>query len=247
MSTDTQQFASPYDQSVASSFATINKVLGLPIGPTEEEKKRRERYLLGLYRRHARWQTVRARDQLEQQAFVETNFSNPALGAGHWRRAAWLDPSYRDQQQPAPIDPAAMRLQHKDGAKFEVTPGSVNFSDTSKANFALINHGMQHVAKNWQGDGLAVEGNDRFKAATWAFAQLYGVKVTNYSPQGESLALAKQIIATQQDGVKLDKAPTVAPKAAETDAELLGKIERDIREHRRAHGPSAPPAGSTPA
>lgn len=116
---------------------------------------------------------------------------NPAI-YNFWRPLGWVD------HHESAKESALLTIMHKEGGRIDVRPNEVAYQGAAKNDRAAIEKGVMHAAASGWKKGMEVGGDETFKATAWAYAQIHGVKVTNYKPTGESLALAQSIIQEQQ-------------------------------------------------
>jgi hypothetical protein len=112
-----------------------------------------------------------------------------------WRTVGWVNHAASQSKN----EPDAMVIMHKDGGHIKVSPSEVNYHGEAKNDHAAIEKGVLHAGR-WK-NGMDIDGDETFKATAWAYAQMHGVKINNYTPTGESRDLAQRIIVEKMAGL----------------------------------------------
>lgn len=162
------------------------------IANEQQRKKRLEQ----LFKARAELLTARIRLNDWQQDVVKTYFAAPEYNFKHWQKSAWIDQYQYDSKQLAPesLDDGVMRLRHRDGGHLEVAKEYLGFDDTAAHKNSIIEDGIIHAKTAWQGQAIGLTGEEDFKARAWAFAQIHGVTIKDYEPQGGMMVYAQEII-----------------------------------------------------
>jgi hypothetical protein len=187
-----------FDDAIARQFRFVAQILTVGYGNKKspwvtaedfEAAKNRQFQSLALLK------TGRAADDEWQATITRQKFSDPVFNVDHWRGVAWIDRQPKFHNDPGET---VLHLRHKDGGSIQIEPQRVAYDATTTKNPDAIEYGIIHAKKAWAGEAVSVNGDETFKATAWAFAQVHGVKVADYQPEGEALKVAQKIIADRQ-------------------------------------------------
>ena len=187
-------FASPYDTALRAVHEKISAARAKD--PSEEPDNETARGMRAAFweeqfRQRAELLTKRAQDHEDQDKHVAAHYSDPLFNAGHWRKVGWISQAARAA---GTLNPDCMEITHRQGGMLRIMPSIVCFDEVSTQNRAAIADSVTHAAQAWPGRPLKIVGNEAFKATLWAYAQLQGIEIVNYAPQGASRELAEQIM-----------------------------------------------------
>jgi hypothetical protein len=129
------------------------------------------------------------------------------------------------------VDPTVLRGRTFGNTSVEIRPAHVQIggNNISQANPPVdVSHAMDGMlahAKELWGGRMWVKGPENFKMNVWARAQLAGVEVTGYTPQGQMASAAYLVLIREQEIRNRDS------RTAIPDSQL--KEQAQIRERAR--------------
>ena len=192
-------FVSAWDEAIAEQTKRIETLRRVP--KLDEEA---ERTLLEAFKVAQLLLTARAQDDVFQEK-MRRAFLDPGYNVDQWRRIAWVDYGAEQKREAGDV---ALHLRHRQRGLIDITSDEVAYDQRAGQSREAIEAGVLHAKAAWKGHAIEVDGASPFKATAWAYAQIHGVEVKNYRPEGEELKLAQQIIAERADEPKQHQGKT---------------------------------------
>jgi hypothetical protein len=193
------KLASVYDEAIEAQQNLIQRLRKYEPAAndprTEGSRETIAEILEKAFKQNAALMTGRAKDDEWQAAAIKDRFSEPVFNADHWRQIAWID---RRADFHKAAESTTLHLQYKHGGSIAIEPERITYDERAAVKKEAIEHGMKHAATAWQGEAVELYGRESFKATAWAYAQIHGVKIANYEPEGNALMLANKIIADRK-------------------------------------------------
>ena len=193
------KFASVYDDAIEQQKQWAARLLRETVAANDPRQNETIETLAELkqkaFKQYAAFLTGREKDNQWQAQIVKDRFSEPVFNSDHWRQIAWIDRKAEFQRA---ADDTTLHLRYKGGGAIHVEPQRVSFDEQSATKREAIEYAIIHAKTAWTRETIGVQGDETFKATAWAFAQVHGVKVRDYQPEGDALKLALKIITDRQ-------------------------------------------------
>ena len=167
-----------------------------------------------LFQEVAKVLAKREKDLLEQEHIIQRHYTDPLYNANLWRKVAWVNTEQLQESVAllpgltADQSAEALPMVHRQLGRFTVRREEISFDDESASrNLELLSVSMQHVKAAWGGKAIDLHGTEEFKTISWALAEVHGVKVANFAPEGAAAmtpdaraVLARSIIEAHDQG-----------------------------------------------
>lgn len=159
----------------------------------EEEENKKNLHIT--YEESAKLLAVRAIQREWEAAVITTNYSAEIYNVALWRPIGWVHPQgtlNRDTSD------TALHLAYRGGGFIDIKPDEVSYLDGTAKSREAIERGIMHAKSAWKGHAILLDGDDEFKATSWALAKFHDVPVKDYKPEGKFLELAEKILAERK-------------------------------------------------
>lgn len=167
-----------------------------------------------LFQELAKVLAKREKDLLKQEHIIQRHYNDPLYNANLWRNVAWIDGEKLQESVAllpgltADQSAEALPMVHRQLGAFTVRREEISFDDDrASRNLELLSISMKHVKAAWGGKAIDLHGTQEFKTISWALAEVHGVKVANFAPEGAATmtpdaraALARTIIGAHDQG-----------------------------------------------